>query len=212
MNRLANCLWQDENGVILSAELVVIGSVLVIGLITGVTTLQEAVNGEMKDLAGAIGSLDQSYRFSGFTGWSRCTGLTKAYTAGSWFCNKKDQCREHQCKEPCGDIVAGLFSPPVVGCQGVAGETGFCPSFGNSSYQGGCGSSAACGSWGAPSFNGQPGPRCIDTGVPGLKITEWPTYSNVVPYAPSAVPASCDSCPPVTEYKKSFINIPANVW
>ena len=208
MNRLANCLWQDENGVILSAELVVIGSVLVVGLITGVTTLQEAVNAEMKDLAGAIGSLDQSYRFSGFTGWSRRADCIKACTAGSWFCNKK-----LHCKEPCGDIVAGIFSQPVIACQTAAGETGCCSSCGNNSYhQVGCGSSAACGSCVSPSFNGQSGPYCIDTGVPGLKITEWPTYSNVVPSAPGVVPVSCDSCPPVTEYKKPFINIPANVW
>lgn len=207
MNRLANCLWQDENGVILSAELVIIGSVLVVGLITGVTTLQEAVNGEMKDLAGAIGSLDQSYRFSGFTGWSRRTGFIKACTAGSWFCNKKDQC-----KEPYGYTMARIYSQPVIACQTAAGGTACCSSCGNSSYQSGCGSSAACESCVSLSFNGQPGPRGINTGVPGMKITEWPTYSNVVPYASSAVQASCDSCPPVTECKKPFINIPANVW
>jgi hypothetical protein len=158
MNRLANCLWQDENGVILSAELVVVGSVLVIGLITGVTTLQEAVNGEMEDLAGAIGSLDQSYRFSG---WTRRMGFTEAFTAGSWFYDRMDQYNE-----PDGYTMPGIYSQPVI----------------------------------------------FDTGVPALKITEWPTDSNVVPYAPGAVPAGCDSCPPLTEHKKSFINIPANVW
>ena len=207
MNPPTNCLWQDENGVILSAELVIVGSVLVVGLITGMTTLQEAVNGEMKDLAGAIGSLDQSYSFSGFTGRSNRTGSIKACTAGSSFCNKKDQC-----KEPCGDIVAENFSQPIIACRTAACETGCCSSCGNSSCQGGCGSSAACGSCVSPSFNGQSGPRCINTGVPGMKITEWPTSSNVVPYASGAAQKSCDSCPPVAECKKPFINIPANVW
>jgi len=207
MNRLANCLWQDENGVILSAELVIVGSVLVVGLITGMTTLQEAVNGEMEDLAGAIGSLDQSYRFSGFTGRSSRTGSIKACTAGSSFCNKEDQCRE-----PCGDIVAGNCLQPVIPCVTTVCETGCCSSCGTSSCQGSCGNSAACGSCASPSFNGQPGPRCINTGVPRMKITEWPTSSNVVPYSSGVVQAACGSCPPVAECKKPFMNIPANVW
>ena len=64
----------------------------------------------------------------------------------------------------------------------------------------------------AKALKGQAQSIIIDNGVPGLKITEWPTDSNVVPYVPGAAPGGCDSCPPVTEYKKSFINIPANVW
>ena len=54
MKRLIMGLWQDEHGVILSTEIVIVGTVLVVGLITGMVSLQEAVNTEMSDLAGAI--------------------------------------------------------------------------------------------------------------------------------------------------------------
>ena len=64
---------------------------------------KEKVLGEMKDLAGAIGSLDQPCSFSGFTGWSRHTGSIKASTVGLSFCNKKDQC-----KEPCENILVEI--------------------------------------------------------------------------------------------------------
>ena len=55
MMNLLKALRQDEYGVILSTEIVIIGSLLVIGLITGLTCLQKSVNGELQDLAGAIG-------------------------------------------------------------------------------------------------------------------------------------------------------------
>ena len=69
-------LWHDEAGVILSAEAVVLGTVGVVGLTAGLGVVSESVNGELKDLAFAIRSLDQSYEIPA----QRCCG---AYTAGS---------------------------------------------------------------------------------------------------------------------------------
>ena len=48
-------LWNDEDGVILSAEIVLIGTVLVIGMMVGLVELQVAVVGELSDLGDAIG-------------------------------------------------------------------------------------------------------------------------------------------------------------
>ena len=53
-------LWNDEAGFIVSAELVLLGTLLVVGLLAGMTCMQEAVIGEYQDVAGAISSLDQS--------------------------------------------------------------------------------------------------------------------------------------------------------
>lgn len=83
MYSLLRALWQDEAGFIVSAELVMIGTVLVVGLITGMACLQDAMIGEYTEVAGALRGLDQSYSASGMHGcWDRCCGVT-SWTAGS---------------------------------------------------------------------------------------------------------------------------------
>lgn len=84
-------LWRDESGVILSAELVLIGTILVIGMIVGLVELQCAVVGELSDLGDAIGNLDQSYQTSGIRS-QKTNGGTKAYTAGARYSDTADEC------------------------------------------------------------------------------------------------------------------------
>lgn len=84
MLRLAKQLWNDQAGFIVSAELVLISTVGVIGLLTGLTCLRNAVNSELSDVACAISSLDQSYCYTGFHSYKdKCSCVTKARTAGS---------------------------------------------------------------------------------------------------------------------------------
>lgn len=83
-------LWDDECGVILSAELVLIGTILVIGMIVGLVELQCAVVGELSDLGDAIGNLDQNYKISGLTSY-KSAGSIKAATAGSRFSDAPDE-------------------------------------------------------------------------------------------------------------------------
>ena len=84
MLRLAKHLWNDQAGFIVSAELVLISSVGVIGLVTGLTCLRNAVNDELSDVSCAISALDQSYCYTGFHGYKdNCNRVTKARTAGS---------------------------------------------------------------------------------------------------------------------------------
>lgn len=91
MKGLAGCLWQDEHRVILSAEIVIVGTVPVIGLITDMTSLQRAVNAEMGDLADKFDCLDQSCSFAG-QGSTICrSGGRKASFSGSLYRNCKDQ-------------------------------------------------------------------------------------------------------------------------
>lgn len=54
-------LWRDEFGLVLSAEAVCIGTVGVLGAITGLSMMATAVNEEMQDMSFALRSLDQSY-------------------------------------------------------------------------------------------------------------------------------------------------------
>lgn len=77
MNLFAK-LWRDEVGVLLSAEAVVVGTVAVVGLTTGLTVVAKSVNEELQDVAYAIRSLDQSYSIPAIEGCG-------ARTAGSSF-------------------------------------------------------------------------------------------------------------------------------
>ncbi|MCA9051243.1 MAG: hypothetical protein KDA89_21045 [Planctomycetaceae bacterium] len=83
-------LWNDENGVILSAELVLIGTILVIGMIVGLVELQCAVVGELSDLGSAIGNLDQSYMVSGMSSY-KSYGRVKAQTRGTTYLDYPDE-------------------------------------------------------------------------------------------------------------------------
>jgi septation ring formation regulator EzrA len=59
--RLLNEFWSDENGVLLSAEAVVVGTVAVVGMTAGMSVVATSVSEELKDVASSIRSLDQSY-------------------------------------------------------------------------------------------------------------------------------------------------------
>ena len=85
--------WNDENGFIVSAELVLIATIAVIGLIVGMVEVQFALVGELNDVSDAIGSLNQSFSFTGFHGFKSAGfggafggfGGVKAWTPGSAF-------------------------------------------------------------------------------------------------------------------------------
>jgi hypothetical protein len=84
-------LWRDEAGVILSAELVLIGTILVLGMIVGLVELQCALVAELSDLSSAFGNLDQSYQVSGFASY-KSYGSTKARTHGASYSDVADTC------------------------------------------------------------------------------------------------------------------------
>jgi hypothetical protein len=84
-------LWNDEAGVILSAELVLIGTILVLGMIVGLVELQCAVVAELSDLSCAFGSLNQSYVSSGFVSYKK-DGTPKAITFGGAYSDMMDEC------------------------------------------------------------------------------------------------------------------------
>lgn len=79
-----------EDGAILSAEIVLVGTVLVLGLVTGLSCLQQSLTSELQDLAGAFGALDQSYCFSGHAKVGYCDRIC-AYNSGSCFLDAADR-------------------------------------------------------------------------------------------------------------------------
>ena len=109
-------LWNDESGVIISAELVLVLSIAVLSMIVGLAEVASAVNTELNDVANAIGALNQSFSVTGFG--STTLTKVKAYTFGSGWTDTIDDCdTDTTC-----DIVQGATSHgQQTGAVGTAG-------------------------------------------------------------------------------------------
>lgn len=98
-------LWNDEAGFVVSAELVLVATLLVIGLIVGLSEIQHAVVAELNDVGDAFGQLNQSYMYSGFSAKKSSWGY-KSYVRGSIFEDVADECDNNQCDITCDEPVA----------------------------------------------------------------------------------------------------------
>lgn len=94
-------LLNDEAGFIVSAELVLIATLLVIGLIVGLSEVQHAVVQELNDVGDAIGNINQSYYYTGFSKTKTYGGGIAAYTRGSAWVDTTDDCDDNQCDIAC---------------------------------------------------------------------------------------------------------------
>jgi hypothetical protein len=100
--KLFRKLWADEAGFIVSAELVLVATILVIGMIVGLTSLRNQIVQELVDVGQSIGSLSQSFALAGV---KKC-GV--AYSDGGFYNDKTDFCQAWQNpgSEPGGISVA----------------------------------------------------------------------------------------------------------
>lgn len=95
-------LFEDDAGFVVSAELVLVSTILVIGMMTGLSEVQHAVVQELNDVADAMGELNQSYSYSGFSKRKGRFGLRpSAITRGSRFIDQQDDCDRNQCDLAC---------------------------------------------------------------------------------------------------------------
>lgn len=78
-------LWNDEVGALVSAEIVLVATILVIGMIVGLSSLRNSVVSELADVGAAIGDIDQSYSYSAVAGHA-------SGTAGGSFADVADFC------------------------------------------------------------------------------------------------------------------------
>jgi Flp pilus assembly pilin Flp len=101
MNATFFALLNDENGFIVSAELILIVTISVLALVVGMSEVAVAVNTELNDISNAFGSLNQSFSFSGFC--ANGNGKPKSMMAGTCFMDQVDDCDRNQ---SC-DIVMG---------------------------------------------------------------------------------------------------------
>lgn len=101
-------LWGEDTGAIVSAEIVLIMTILVIGVIVGLKSVRDSVVSELADVAQAIANLDQSYSYSGVVGHA-------AFTNGAQFIDRPDFCDQgndnHNAQmSKCVNVCVGAMS------------------------------------------------------------------------------------------------------
>jgi Flp pilus assembly pilin Flp len=89
--KLLRKLWKDEAGFIVSAELVLVATMLVIGMIVGLTVVRNQVVQELGDLGAALGMISQGYEYTGVSKADATT--TFAVTDGSGWDDLIDECQ-----------------------------------------------------------------------------------------------------------------------
>ncbi|QDU36404.1 hypothetical protein Mal4_06900 [Maioricimonas rarisocia] len=87
MNALLTKLYNDEAGFIVSAELVLVSTIAVLGLVVGLSELAININNELEDVGSAFSSVQQSYEYGGTWG-------CKAGFGGSGFEDHPDLCSD----------------------------------------------------------------------------------------------------------------------
>ena len=65
MVRAFHSLTADESGFVVSAEVVLVLTIAVLGMVVGLTAVRDAVTQELNDLAHAFGAVSQTYKVGG---------------------------------------------------------------------------------------------------------------------------------------------------
>jgi len=86
---------RNQKGFIVSTELMLIATIVVIGLIVGLQAVRVSVVTELADVSGAIASVAQTYSFSGAAGHH-------ASTNGSSYQDAADTCDDAGGSQPTG--------------------------------------------------------------------------------------------------------------
>ncbi len=81
-----NALLNDEAGFIVSAELVLVATITVLGMIVGLSEIALNVNNELEDVGSAFASMSQSYRVHGSTG-HKGGAACSSYSDQAEFCD-----------------------------------------------------------------------------------------------------------------------------
>jgi Flp pilus assembly pilin Flp len=101
MKHLMAKLWNDDCGALIAMEFLFVATILVIGIIVGLTAVRSAINIQLSNLADAILALNMSYAFSGQSG---CC----AETEGSQFIMTPTQVPQPFCIPPISPSVSTL--------------------------------------------------------------------------------------------------------
>ena len=86
MLNLINALKNDEAGFIVSAELVLISTIAVLGLVVGLSEVSLNINNELEDVGSAFASVQQSYSTETICGHKGILGGS-GFEDGADFCD-----------------------------------------------------------------------------------------------------------------------------
>ena len=82
MNKLFARLWDDDQGAVISSELVLVLGILVFGLIPGLVALRNSVNAALTTIGNFLGRITPSFTYSGYAVISNSGGSTIALVGG----------------------------------------------------------------------------------------------------------------------------------
>jgi hypothetical protein len=85
MKNIISRFWNEQTGAIVSAEIMLVATILVIGVLVGLASLRDSVVTELADVAAALGGVNQSFCLSGVCGHG-------AHATGSSFHDRADFC------------------------------------------------------------------------------------------------------------------------
>lgn len=91
MLRSFRMLAADDAGFVVSAELVLILTIGVLGMVVGLAAVRDAVVNELNDLSHAFGAVNQSYSVTGLRKARWCDDV-HAWVAGFGFRDASDEC------------------------------------------------------------------------------------------------------------------------
>ena len=111
-------LFNDENGFLISAELVLIFTLVFCAVAVGVSVVRDSLVQELGDVAEAIGALDQSYNYRSISASIDPNG-NHATCAGSGFNDEEDDC---DCRGITLTATTGKSDPSTLdAAEGTAG-------------------------------------------------------------------------------------------
>ena len=100
--KLLKLLWLDQRGGVLSMELILLATVVVVGVLVGLATYRDAMVQEIGDTAAGISRLNQGYTFAAVTRVGAFNGIPfDAAIDGSTYIDRLDFC------EPADPDTAG---------------------------------------------------------------------------------------------------------
>ena len=87
-------LWAEQDGAIVSAEIMLVASILVIGVIVGLTSVRDSIVTELADVGQALANLNQSYSYSGAAGHHVFSGGGR-FNDNADFCDNNNAWSDH---------------------------------------------------------------------------------------------------------------------
>lgn len=85
-------LFNDQAGFVVSAELVLVLTIAVLGMVVGLASVRDAINHELNDLSEAFGAVSQQYNVVGATKATNTATMNHGEINGFGFNDNADDC------------------------------------------------------------------------------------------------------------------------